>query len=209
MEFDIFKRHIPTLSELPLGGIESQLRLAPKLREDSIKSKNYKDPKLAAVLALFFPDEHNETHFLLTLRAAYNGTHGAQISFPGGKYDSNDGSLNSTALRETEEEVGINTSDITLFKEMTNVYIPPSNFLVTPFLGNINYTPRFKVNHEVQEIINVPLKNLLDEAFLTTKKITTSYAKNIDVPCFKLNDHIVWGATAMMLAEIRDLFRII
>jgi len=139
------------------------------------------------------------------LRASYNGVHSSQISFPGGKKDKTDPSLRYTALRETEEEIGIAKNDIMIFREMTKTYIPPSNFMVTPFLGLLNTKPRFKTNEEVDRLIEVNVKELLDENSLTSKNLTTSYMKNIDVPCFRLNDYTIWGATAMMLSEIKDL----
>jgi 8-oxo-dGTP pyrophosphatase MutT (NUDIX family) len=182
--------------------------LAPKMRlnysQDKIKAN---DPRHAAVLALFYPDSENETCFLLTLRASYNGTHSAQISFPGGKAEKTDTSFNHTAKRETYEEVGIEMSDIKIIKELTDAYIPPSNFLVTPFLGTLDVIPSFITNDEVEEIIEVRLSDLLDESNITLKNMSTSYMKNIEIPCFILNDHIVWGATAMILSEIKDLLK--
>lgn len=207
MEFNYFKSLISELSLKPLGGVDSQFKLAPKIRKPL--PKNFienKHPKKAGVLALFYPNDQNKTTLLLTKRASYNGTHSAQISFPGGKFEINDVSLKNTALRETHEEVGVQLSDMVVFKEMTDVFIPPSNFLVTPYLGFLKNTPTFNKNHEVEEIIEIPLNSFLNDATIITTNLSTSYAKKIDVPCFKLNGYIVWGATAMMLSEIKDLF---
>ena len=208
MNFNTFKNSISKIEESSLRGLDAQFELAPKIRlrfsDDKIKSL---EPKKAAVAALFYPNENNETCFLLTLRAQYNGTHSSQISFPGGKYDLKDTSLEETALRETYEEVGINKQSISLFKEMTNVYIPPSNFIVTPFLGYIEEIPIFTKNNEVEELISIKVKDLLNETSLTTTILSTSYSKNMEVPCFILNDYVVWGATAMMLNEIKDLIK--
>jgi len=206
MDYNLFLNNIEKIKASSLGGLEAQFNLAPKLRlsysEEKIKSLN---PKNAAVLALFYPDQLGKTHFLLTLRASYNGTHSSQISFPGGKYDMNDISLKNTALRETYEEVGISINNVSIFKQMTDVFIPPSNFLVTPFLGYLNESPTFKINHEVEEIISISLNDLLDESSISSTTLSTSYAKNIKVPCFLLNSYVVWGATAMMLNEIKKL----
>lgn len=208
MNFTQFQQYIPTLKNTTLGGLEAQFKLAPEIRkrysDDMIKANN---PKVSAVLALFYPDVENETKFLLTLRASYNGTHSAQISFPGGKKEKNDLNLEQTALRETFEEVGINPKDIEILKQMTDAYIPPSNFLVTPYIAVSNSTPLFKPNNEVETLIEVKLADLLDEKNVVIKNMTTSYMKNIDVPCFKLNNYIVWGATAMILSEIKQIFK--
>ncbi|MEN8124813.1 MAG: CoA pyrophosphatase [Bacteroidota bacterium] len=207
MDFNQFISQIDQLQKLDLGGPYSQYKMAPKERKLFLNDdfKNLK-PKKAAVLALFYPNIRNETCFLLTLRANYNGVHAAQISLPGGKFEMKDNYLQNTALRETYEEVGVDHSEIEILKEMTQTYIPPSNYLVSPFIGKITSTPNFNINHEVERIIEVKLADLLDERSITSKNLTTSYLKNIDVPCFKLNNYIVWGATAMVLSEIKDLF---
>jgi len=208
MIFTQFQQYIPTLKNNPLGGLEAQFNLAPEIRkqysDDMIKIRN---PKSAGVLALFYPGIKNQTRFLLTLRASYNGTHSAQISFPGGKKEMNDFDLKQTAIRETFEEVGVLENDIQVLKKMTDAYIPPSNFLVTPFIGMVDYQPVFKPNNEVETIIEVKLADLLDDKNIIIKNMNTSYMKNVDVPCFKLNDYIVWGATAMILSEIKQLFK--
>lgn len=208
MDFNDFKNNVSKLTEIALGGLDAQFELAPKFREkytqEFIVARN---AKKAAVLALFYPNFQGETCFLLTLRANYNGTHSSQISFPGGKFDNSDGSLENTALREAQEEVGIQPDDVHIFKQMTDVFIPPSNFLVTPFLGLLDYTPILTKNEEVEENIWVLLKDLLSENAFTTTIVTTSYEKNIPVPCFNLSNCIVWGATAMMLNEIKVLLK--
>ena len=210
MIFESFLNNIDLFKSAELGGLESQFRLAPKMRlqynAEKIAASN---PKKAAVLALFYPNEQNETCFLLTQRASYNGTHSAQISFPGGKIEASDENLQATAIRETFEEVGVTANQIEIIREITDVYIPPSNFLATPFLAFSKTKPIITINHEVDHTFDVKLSDLFDDNNITSINITTSYAKNIDVPCFKLNNYIVWGATAMMLNEIKELLKIV
>ncbi|PQJ23426.1 CoA pyrophosphatase [Tenacibaculum sp. SG-28] len=208
MHFSDFVTQIKKFQTKPLGGLASQFKLAPALRkqysEAVIQSKT---PRKAAVLALFYPDVNHNTKFLLTERASYHGTHSAQISFPGGKVDVKDKNIEQTALRETDEEVGISPKNITLIRQLSDTYIPPSNFLVAPFLGYSTTPLQFVPNKEVASIIEVSLEDLLNDANLTEVPMHTSYMKNIEVPCFKLNDYTVWGATAMMLSEIKDLIK--
>ncbi len=208
MEFDHFLSLISKLDRLESKGVISHLKMIPKERRmpDLDKIQN-KDIKRAAVLALFYPGNKNETFFLLTLRANYRGTHGAQISFPGGKFEESDQSLKKTALREAYEEVGVRMDEVIIKKTLTDTFIPPSNFLVRPYLGITAQRPVFNINHEVDQVIEVQLADLLDDSTVTTQNLTTSYMKNIDVPCFRFNDQTVWGATAMMLSEIKDLIK--
>ena len=78
---------------------------------------------------------------------------------------------------------------------------------MSPFIGYSNSKPVFEINHEVEDVLEVKLADLLNEDSVSTKKLTTSYMENIDVPCFNLNKKVVWGATAMMLSEIKDLIK--
>jgi 8-oxo-dGTP pyrophosphatase MutT (NUDIX family) len=208
MHFDQFLQNIPHLQTVPLGGLDAQFKLAPKMRlrydAQKIKASN---PKTAAVLALFYPNEQGEATFLLTQRASYKGTHSAQISFPGGKIEENDRSLFDTALREAYEEVGIDRKSVTQLREMTEVFIPPSNFLVTPFIGFTREKPNFITNEEVASIIEVPVTDLLDDRNIDTVLMNTSYMKEVEVPCFRLHDHIVWGATGMILSEMKEMLK--
>ncbi|SHN07047.1 CoA pyrophosphatase [Polaribacter sp. KT 15] len=208
MKFNQFKSNINSFKTSKLGGLDAQFKLAPELRlrydADKIKASN---PKKAAVLALFYPNENNETTFILTERASYKGTHSAQISFPGGKIDVSDKNLEATAIREANEEIGIKTASVEIIRELTDVYIPPSNFLATPFIGYLSKRPKFITNYEVETTIEVLLEDLLNDTSLTTVNLSTSYMKNTDVPCFKLNGYVVWGATAMMLSEIKELLK--
>jgi 8-oxo-dGTP pyrophosphatase MutT (NUDIX family) len=206
--FNYFKAVIPKLKASNLGGLETHFKLAPSLRlqydEDKIQANN---PRKAAVLVLFYPNKKNETCFLLTKRASYKGTHSAQISFPGGKIEQADTGLAQTALRETFEEVGIVPASIKIIREITDVYIPPSNFLATPFLGFSEEQPTFSLNHEVANTIEVLVSDLLDEKSISSIIIDNSYMVNTNVPCFKFDDSLVWGATAMMLSEIKELLK--
>jgi 8-oxo-dGTP pyrophosphatase MutT (NUDIX family) len=208
MNFKDFTQKIEELKSKKLGGLEAQFKMAPKLRlqydQDKIAANK---PRKAAVLVLFYPNKNNETCFLLTQRASYKGTHSSQISFPGGKTEKSDENLQQTALRETHEEVGVLPSSVKIIRELTDVYIPPSNFLATPFLGFVDERPNFVLNHEVAAEIEVLVCDLLDDATITVVSLDTSYMKKVEVPCFKINNHIVWGATGMMLSEIKELLK--
>ena len=208
MTFELFENHIDQIINIKSLGVEAQFKLAPKMRlgYDAQKIRASK-PKIAAVLALFYPNEKNKVSLLLTKRASYNGTHSGQISFPGGKTEKSDLNLKETALRETFEEVGILKENIKMIREITEVYIPPSNFLVTPFIGLTNSKPVFKLNPEVAKIIEISLFDLLNDNNIGAIAITNSYMSETSVPCFNINGSIIWGATAMILSEIKEILK--
>ena len=175
--------------------------------EYNAKKIEANNPKIAAVLALFYPNQNKEVSLLLTKRANYIGTHSGQISFPGGKFEKSDLNLKVTALRETFEEVGVFQEKIDIVREITEVYIPPSNFSVTPFIGIVNDNPVFKLNSEVAKIIEIPFPDLLDDTMLASISITNSYMKETSVPCFNFDGSVIWGATAMILSEIKEVLK--
>jgi len=206
LKFPDFKNNIDKIKQISLGGLESQFKMIPAVRSNfDLNTIAEKNPKLSAVLCLFYPNNQGETCFILTKRAQYKGVHSSQISFPGGKQETFDNGLAATALRETYEEIGIN--NIKIIRNLTKTYIPPSNFYVSPFMGYVDKINAFKTNEEVAEILEIKLGDLLDDCNLAVKQMTTSYMKSVEVPYFNLQNEIVWGATAMILSEIKDLFK--
>ena len=208
MKFELFLKKTDVIKKTKLPGIEAQFKLAPKMRLDfNDKKIQANNPKTAAVLALFYPNQNNKVSLLLTKRAIYNGTHSGQISFPGGKVEKSDLNLTETALRETFEEVGILDREINIIREFTEIYIPPSNFLVTPFIGVCYNKPSFKKNNEVEEILEISYDDILDDNNIHFTQINNSYMEKTSVPCFQINGLIIWGATAMILSEIKEVLK--
>jgi len=192
-----------------LPGEVSHELMAPFKRTKASAIVNSKtQPKLSAVLMLIYP-KNDIPHFTLIQRTAYKGTHGGQISFPGGKQEAEE-SLKETALRETFEEIGVAPDKIQVLGEITQIYIPPSNFLVSPFIGFVDFEPVFTPEvKEVEEIIEVKISDLIDNEKIKRKKIKVGkYTETpilIDVPYFELNYNTVWGATATILSEVRQM----
>ncbi|MEG9328699.1 CoA pyrophosphatase [Salinimicrobium catena] len=210
MDFEKFFNRSPKLRKIKLPGEEAHYKLAPMLRLRELENLDIeqKKPKQAAVLAVFYPGLQEETRFVLILRKTYRGVHSNQIGFPGGRVEEHDEDLMQTALRETEEEVGIPRSEVTVLRELTRLYIPPSNFWVQPFIGVMERTPQLvPQEEEVESVLEIDLDEFLSDSCLTTQTLSTSYAKNINVPAFLLNGHVVWGATAMMLSEMKDILK--
>lgn len=210
MDFNIFLKSISKIKNLELPGEASQIKMSPPYRLELMERNRtlMKSAKQAAVLALFYPDRNDETHLILILRKTYKGVHSAQVGFPGGKVEEQDDDLQMTALRETQEEVGVPEHQVQVIKHMTPMYIPPSNFTVHPFFGVSDSTPDFiKQDEEVEGLIEVSLPHFLEESSVISTSVKTSYKIDVEVPAFKLNGHIVWGATAMMLSEVKDLLK--
>jgi hypothetical protein len=145
---------------------------------------------------------------LLILRKTYPGVHSNQIGFPGGQQEDADTGLLETALRETEEEVGVPREEITVIRALSQLYIPPSNFEVRPYIGLYDKRrPFVPQQSEIEALVEVPLYELMDDRLLITQRLRTSYADETEVPAFQLSGHVVWGATAMMLSEIKELLK--
>ncbi|NGY38139.1 CoA pyrophosphatase [Flavobacterium sp. XN-5] len=209
MDFQHFLEYVPLFAQAKLPAMEAHLKMAPFERMESLKNafSENKDPRMAAVMMLFYP-KNGITHLVLIVRNSYEGVHSGQIAFPGGKYETEDENFAVTALRETHEEVGIHPDKMEVIKFFTPTYIPPSNFMVHPFCGickdEVCFIPQ---PSEVSSIIELPLSVFLSDKIIIETKLSTSYAKNINVPAFEIEGHIVWGATAMMLSELKDVLK--
>ncbi|WP_178984235.1 NUDIX hydrolase [Winogradskyella helgolandensis] len=211
MLFNTFLESVVKIKHLELSGEDSHAKMSPPYRlelAEKMKKKS-ETARKAGVMALFYPKTNDETYLVLILRKTYKGVHSAQVGFPGGKYEDDDANdLMETAIRETEEEVGVSRQHFEVLKEMSPIYIPPSNFMVHPYLGiSKEYLIFLKQDEEVEAIIEVSLKDFLSDSSVLTARVPTSFSVEVDVPAFKFNGHIVWGATAMMLGEIKDLLK--
>ncbi|MCR4030339.1 MULTISPECIES: NUDIX hydrolase [Flavobacterium] len=209
MNFQDFLKYVPNIIPVKLPAVESHLKMAPKERIEGLKNLDIDalNPRMAGVMMLFYPKQE-KTHLVLIVRNTYEGVHSAQIAFPGGKFEKDDFNFENTALRETHEEVGIEQEEIEIVKKFSPMYIPPSNFLVHPFLGiareELSFYPDIR---EVAGIIELPLSVFLNDEIIIEARLSTSYGANILVPAFNIQNHVVWGATAMILSELRDVLK--
>ncbi len=209
MLFNDFIKYIPKIEKEKVLFTDAHAKMAPLERISYLKEENYlvKNPKKAAVLMLFYP-KNEVTHLALIVRNTYPGVHSSQIGFPGGKVEEFDADLEATALRETHEEVGIHPEKIQIIKPFSEIYIPPSNFLVSPFMGisyeELTFIPDLD---EVKRVLEFSITDFLDEKSITKVKMSTSYAKDIEVPAFMVDKYVVWGATAMMMSELKEVLK--
>lgn len=199
---DIVKYISKRLAE-PLPGVPVQFQMAPSFRPAHSNTDDYTQ---AGVLLLLY-ERQNGLSLIFIKRPEYEGVHGGQISFPGGKYEPADGSIIHTALRETREEIGISENDIQVLGKLTSLYIPVSKMEVSPIVGYISQHHEFKIDiHEVAYIIETYLTGLLSPE---TKEVKPYQGKQYtgEIPYFNVDGNHIWGATAMILNEFLEIIR--
>lgn len=182
-------------------GLEAQARMAPPYRRDMIRQMlNPPACRQAGVLVLLYP-QHGQLHFPLTKRPDSVEFHKGQISLPGGSQENGE-SFAQTALREAKEEIGADSSAIEVIGGLSRMYVPPSNFCIYPFVGYAPRRPDFRLEtHEVAELIEAPLDTLLDPATARVEEWEIR-GQVWPIPFYQFGPHKVWGATAMILAEL-------
>lgn len=189
----------------PLKGDKAHAEMAHASRvfPDKAEAMNY---RLSAVIVLLYPNQNNETCILLIERSTYEGHHSGQIALPGGKHEPADIDLQATALREFFEETG--SSEIpAVIGKLSEVHIPVSKFIVQPYVAYLNKRPDFVINDfEVYKLIEWELNELLAQNKTHTTTITVSNT-SIVTPYFMVDEKILWGATAMIINELKHVIK--
>lgn len=203
MQFDIWLKE-RLLSELP--GYDAQVKMTRYLKRPKVMEAP-SDARQSAVLLLMNFDNDTPS-VLLIKRTEYNGAHSGQMAFPGGKWEDGDSTLYLTALREANEEIMMQEKDIRYIGSLTPLYVPVSNFLIHPFLvsdSTFNY-PNFS-HYEVQSVHYYSL----EEVYSSQKDVELNlpyYAAKIKTTAYVPKDgNVIWGATAMILSELEELFQ--
>jgi 8-oxo-dGTP pyrophosphatase MutT (NUDIX family) len=206
--FQIFIDNLKTNLQNPLPGLEAQFEMAhvkrEKVTENSFEAEEYRP---SAVLILLYPNEQQQTSVLLIERMTYNGHHSGQIALPGGKVEPTDENLRATALREFFEETG---SDLTptIIGQLTPIYIPVSKFMVQPFVSYVNQKPNFSASsNEVNALIELEIAQLLNPDIIKETTIEPTPGLKLKTPYFDVQGKVLWGATAMMLNELKWVLR--
>jgi len=192
------------LNSINLPGEKAHSYMWPK--NTNIVLPSYNTPPVdSAVLILIYPNINNELSIVFIKRSEDNGLHSGQIAFPGGKCEKYDKNYVETALREANEEVGFYSDKIEILGELSKLFISVSNYMVNPVLAYVPYTPIFYPNYnEVVEILEIPISHFLD-----TKNMSSFYFKAVnrefEAPCFIYKNYNIWGATAMIVSELREI----
>lgn len=210
MKFSIFLNIISKLKEISLPGIEAQIEMSSSERIKFIKNyKSYESNALkASVLICVYQNNDGDACFSLMQRPIDKGVHSGQICLPGGKKELYDESNWKTSIRETEEELGLKSHKMKFIKALSSIYIPPSNFMVYPYIASYDQTPDFKIDkREVKKVFDVSFDSLLNDSLKTKINISNKYMKEFRVPAYNFNNNIVWGATAMILSEFKYLLK--
>ncbi len=189
--------------QLPLPGHAATLKFERNGRALFNKQAD-ESTRSSAVMILIYPAK-NTLNISLIVRPKYDGKHGGQISLPGGKRELKDENLAQTALRETQEEIGVKALDINVLGPLSSVYIPFSNFNVQPYVGYMDYLPDFYPDpREVEKIIHCTLVELCDIKNRGKKKILVE-TNEMEVSGYALGGEWVWGATALILSEFIEI----
>jgi 8-oxo-dGTP pyrophosphatase MutT (NUDIX family) len=163
-------------------------------------------PRPGGVIILLY-EEDGIVKFPLIKRPEYAGAHSAQVSLPGGKAEPGEDSID-TALRECEEEIGVSQQTLKVLGRLSDFYVIPSNFIVTPVIACSETKPQFHPDaYEVERIIQATLNEIVHENAMKQKEILAAGKYKMNAPHFEIEGEVVWGATAMMLNEFRMILR--
>lgn len=206
MEFEKILKLLEKGLNQPLPGKVAHLSMAPQpVDMKRFDSRLPDDFRRGAVLIMLYPVE-NQAYFPLIKRPEYPGVHSGQIAFPGGKMDEIDTDVVDTALREAAEEVAIDRKKVKVIGQLSDLFIPASNFLVSPILGYSLEVPEFiPEKREVDRIIPTSIQTLILPQTKRRTMLDFGRGFQLDTPYFSVEDEIVWGATAMILGEFIQL----
>jgi 8-oxo-dGTP pyrophosphatase MutT (NUDIX family) len=204
MELFQLVAHLQKKLKAPLPGKKAHFEMIPSIRLGEFAPIPDTARKSSVLILLF--EKKDAIHIILMMRPEYKGVHSSQVSFPGGSYMDEDINLENTALRETEEEIGLERNKIKIIGSLTDLYIPPSNYLVKPFVGYTNDIGCLKPDEkEVKKIFLVELSEFLGDKNIKTKKIKVQSGAEFLTPYYDVCGYTIWGATAMMLREFSEI----
>ncbi len=200
-----FTQHLANRLQQPLPGLDAHLKMASLNRvqwHNTLYDTSFF--RESAVLILLYPKE-NEIFTALIQRPVYIGVHSGQISFPGGKTEKIDKNCIDTAIRECFEEIGVLVEENDILGTLSELFVPPSKFKVTPVIAQLNDSPKFNLSEmEVERVIELKISDLFDDQRIQKVQMSVNEA-NFIVPAFVFGELVIWGATAMIISEFKDI----
>ena len=206
MTFDELMRRLKErlLDPLPGDSAHAPMRALP-IGDLTPRFDHSLPPKPGGVLILLYVDQEGSIRFPVIKRQEYLGAHSGQVSLPGGKAEPGEDPI-LTALRECEEEIGVDRTSLTVLGRLTNFFVIPSNFIITPVVAIADFIPIFKPDpYEVARVMSFSLDDLLKDDAIKQKEIVAAGKFRLMAPHFEIEGDIIWGATAMMLNEFRTV----
>ena len=206
MHFSTFSQELTNcLQNQPLPGQDAQYMMAGEnIKHKKIDLSALSNYKKSAVCLLFYP-KNNEPCFVLIKRPGTHQYHAGQIALPGGSCDG-DETYEQAALRELFEETGVVINQEHILGRLTPLYIPVSNFYIQPVVACMDAVPVFNPHtQEVVELIECPLTHILNESIVSETTVNLTAGIKIKAPYFNVQGNVLWGATAMLLSEVKQL----
>ena len=208
-DINTYSSRISTLLHNGLPGPIVHKVMAPSNRDELIMlNADRGKARLSSVMIILYPDAAGKINTIFTKRATYKGVHSAQIAFPGGKSEPRDPSLLHTALRETQEEIGVTIPEGGILGKLTDLFVPPSNFIISPYVAFLPSPPVTCADScEVAEIFSVPVADFLGPEAAIEQTCLTALGDHRPMPGYKFGEHFIWGATAMIFSELLWVIR--
>ncbi|MEI6765246.1 MAG: CoA pyrophosphatase [Bacteroidota bacterium] len=192
--------------KLELPGKASHMKMVPEIRFPEFDTPPV-TPRNSSVLILLYP-KGKHICIVVIQRPEYPGVHSGQVSFPGGKADERDSSIEATALREAQEEVDVNPDSVHVIGRLSPLFVSPSNFMIYPVVGVTSSTPVFKGDEkEVAAIYNIRLNDIISGKCIQRKSIKLHRGIELVTPFYDIQGLTIWGATAMILSEFSDVVK--
>ena len=208
MNFDELTRFLEKRVQKAMPGDSAHKKMKPRMLNGApLNMKHATPPRKGGVLILLYEDS-GIVRFPLIQRPNYEGIHSGQMALPGGKFEEEDKNQYQTALREANEEIGINHQEVEILGSLSEFFVAASNFMVLPVIGKIESIPQFvPEEREVHDIVTPPIADLIDPGKLKEKVMTVRNGFELNCPYFDLEGRTVWGATAMMLSEMVEILK--
>lgn len=200
------KEKIEELLRNEKPGFASHAKMTPQHRQADMASFDVKNARKSAVMIILY-HEADDLKVTLIRRGKYVGIHSGQIAFPGGRYEDTDMHVRNTAIREIEEEIGLKAHEYDIVGRLTDIYVPPSSFIVSVFVAYMRQKPVFRIDpREVDEVLTFSMREFL-QAGAIGERVFFVQSANISTaaPCYLLNGVEIWGASAMVMTELIDV----